>query len=103
MSNRLRKLFDRQQRRKNQIFDEIKEADISTLHPTLGKDDLCKALVAQYLSHDGYVETAQAFAEEVRSETAALRVSPESPVDSYLAVEEDHDAANRQRESIKQA
>ena len=69
------------------------------MHPTLNKEDLCKALVAQYLSHDGYVETAQAFAEEVRQETTTLLGTPDSPVDNYLAVEEDHDAANRQRMS----
>ena len=85
------------QRQQEQLLDEINSVDVSTLHPTLDKDDLCKALVAQYLSHDGYVETAQAFAEEVRRETAALHGTPESSIDRYLAVEEDHDAANRQR------
>ena len=67
------------------------------MHPTLNKDDLCKALVAQYLSHDGYIETARAFAGEVRGESIALRGRPESKLEDYLSMEEDHDAMNRQR------
>lgn len=67
------------------------------LHPTLDKDDLCKALVAQYLSHDGYVETARAFAGEVRAEAIALRGRPEPKLENFLSVDEDHDATNRQR------
>lgn len=66
------------------------------LHHTLNKDDLCKALVAQYLSHDGYVETARAFAGEVKAEATALRGRPEPQLEKYLSVEEDHDATNRQ-------
>lgn len=72
---------------------------MSNLHPTLNKDELCKALVAQYLSHDGYVETARAFASEVRAEATALRGSPELKLEGYLSVEEDHDAVNRQRKA----
>ncbi len=64
----------------------------------LNKDELCKALVAQYLSHDGYVETARAFAKEVRAEAKALRGTSKSKLEGYLSVEEDHDAMNRQRE-----
>ena len=55
--------------------------------------------MAQYLSHDGYVETARAFASEVRAEAKALRGTPESKLESYLSMEEDQDAVNRQRES----
>lgn len=78
------------------IREEINAADISNLHPTLKKDDLCKALVAQYLSHDGYAETAKAFATEVRAEAINLRGAPESQLEPYLSVEEDRDAMNRQ-------
>lgn len=92
-------LTDILKRERQGIVDEINSADVSNLHPILTKDDLCKALVAQYLSHDGYVETAKAFASEVRAENTALRGSSESPLDGYLAVEEDHDTARRQRTS----
>ena len=78
---------------------EINAANVSNLHPTLNKDDLCKALVAQYLSHDGYVETARAFASEVRAEARALRGSQKPSIENFLSMEEDHDAINRQRTS----
>lgn len=79
-------------------MDEINAADlVSNLHPTLNRDELCKALVAQYLSHDGYVETARAFAREVRAEATVLRGPHESKLEGYLSMEEDHDAMNRQR------
>lgn len=55
--------------------------------------------MAQYLSHDGYVETARAFASEVRAEETALRGSPDLELEGYLSVEEDHDAMNRQRKT----
>lgn len=79
------------------IIEEINAADVSNLHPILNNDELCKALVAQYLSHDGYVETARAFASEVRAEATALRGAPESKLEGFLCVEEDHDAMNRQQ------
>lgn len=53
--------------------------------------------MAQYLSHDGYVETARAFAKEVRAEARALKGTPEPNLEGYLSMEEDHDAMNRQR------
>ena len=55
-----------------------------------------KELVAQFLAHDGYVETAKAFKEEVQSEANALRSIPTTSFDSF-EVEEDVDAVNRQR------
>lgn len=51
-------------------------------------------LVAQFLAHDGYVETARAFAEEVRQENSALQ-NGRRPLNQYAA-EEDLDATNRQ-------
>ena len=53
--------------------------------------------MAQYLSHDGYVETARAFAHEIRAEATALRGTHDVKLEGYLSVEEDHDAMNRQR------
>lgn len=88
---------DMRQREKQHIHNEIDKTNVSTLHPTLGKEDLCRALVAQYLSHDGYVETAKAFASEVRAESTALTGRPEPKLEDYLSMEEDHDAMHRQR------
>ena len=51
--------------------------------------------MAQFLAHDGYVETARAFAEEVAAESAALQNGREEPLKMY-EVEEDVEAVNRQ-------
>jgi hypothetical protein len=51
-------------------------------------------LVAQFLAHDGYVETAHAFAQEVATETAALQSGHGAPLKKY-EVEEDHHAVHR--------
>jgi hypothetical protein len=61
---------------------------------------LIKELVAQFLAHDGYVETARAFTEEVQSEDHALRSGSVTSVVDDVAVGEDLDAVNRQRISI---
>jgi hypothetical protein len=55
---------------------------------------LLQELVAQFLAHDGYVETARAFAEEVATETAALQSGQREPLKKY-EVEEDREAMNR--------
>jgi hypothetical protein len=52
-------------------------------------------LVAQYLAHDGYVETARAFGEEIIDEARALANDDNATV-SYQEVVEDLDALNRQ-------
>ncbi|KAJ4292621.1 hypothetical protein N0V90_009284 [Kalmusia sp. IMI 367209] len=54
------------------------------------------SLIGQYLAHDGYVETARAFAEEVLDEVKALAVDDKADI-PYLETEEDVDAINRQR------
>lgn len=50
--------------------------------------------MAQFLAHDGYVETARAFAEEVKQENSSLQ-NGRRPLNQYEA-EEDLDATNRQ-------
>lgn len=52
-------------------------------------------LVAQFLAHDGYVETAKIFAQEVQDEKRALQTSGEVSM-KELEVEDDVDAINRQ-------
>jgi hypothetical protein len=48
------------------------------------------------LQHDGYVETARAFAEELQAEKAALRLDPDEPIEG-INIRDDEDAHNRQR------
>ncbi|KAF2259807.1 Ran-binding protein-like protein [Lojkania enalia] len=52
-------------------------------------------LVGQYLAHDGYVETARAFAEEVIEEARALTGNDGEL--GYIEAAEDLDAINRQK------
>ncbi|KAF2128100.1 SPRY-domain-containing protein [Dothidotthia symphoricarpi CBS 119687] len=53
-------------------------------------------LVSQYLAHDGYVDTARAFAEEITDEARAL-ANDESNSMPYPEAVEDLDALNRQK------
>lgn len=52
-------------------------------------------LINQYLAHDGYVETAQAFAEEIVDETRALANDDDATM-PYQEAAEDQDALQRQ-------
>lgn len=78
------------------IREEIISANFSRLYPPLDENALIKELVAQFLAHDGYVETARAFAGEVQSAENTLRGGSATSFD-HFAVEEDRDAVNRQR------
>ncbi|KAF1924786.1 ran-binding protein [Didymella exigua CBS 183.55] len=53
-------------------------------------------LISQYLAHDGYVETAQAFAEEIVDGARALANDDDATIPYQEAVE-DVDALNRQK------
>ncbi|KAK4121115.1 SPRY-domain-containing protein [Parathielavia appendiculata] len=78
------------------IIEEIRLADTSWLVDGLSETDLIQQLVLQFLQHDGYVETARAFAEELQEEKKALRLTPDEPVQG-INVRDDEDAHNRQR------
>ena len=84
------------QSQSSKVRDEINATNVSSLHPSLNEDSLIKELVAQFLAHDGYVETAKAFAAEVRAEANALRNSSNTVL-SGVEIEDDLDAVNRQR------
>jgi hypothetical protein len=66
------------------------------LAPPLNETELIQSLVLQFLTHDGYVETARAFAEEISSEKRALSLDPEAVIPSF-DLKEDEDAGHRQR------
>lgn len=83
---------------KADIGKEINSVDVSKLFPPLDENSLLKELVAQFLAHDGYVETRKAFAEEVLTEEDTLKSGRATTLDNY-AVEEDSDAVNRQRKT----
>lgn len=76
------------------IQAEINNTSTDTLQPPLDESALLQELVAQFLAHDGYVETAHAFAKEVATETSALQNGHGTPLKKY-EVEEDHHAVHR--------
>jgi hypothetical protein len=80
------------------IQAEINATSTDTLQPPLNESALLQELVAQFLAHDGYVETARAFAEEVATETTALQNGQREPLKKY-EVEEDREAINRNSNS----
>ncbi|KAI0024256.1 SPRY domain-containing protein [Xylariomycetidae sp. FL0641] len=77
--------------------DAIAETSFGRLaSPPKDETDLIQQLVLQFLQHDGYVETARAFAEEIHAEKAALRVDANTPL-MGINVRDDEDAHHRQR------
>ncbi|EEQ33175.1 SPRY domain containing protein [Microsporum canis CBS 113480] len=84
----------------NEKYDvqrSIQMTELSTLHPTLDETEFMQKLVAQFLAHDGYVETAKVFAKEVQYEKRALQNSKDVPSLKGLELEDDIDAVNRQK------
>lgn len=86
-------------RERANLEKEINLTKTSKLRPPLDEFALIQELVAQYLAHDGYVETAKAFAEEVHAEARALQSDRNNPAKARLT-EEDIEATNRQSKSI---
>ncbi|PNY28842.1 Ran-binding protein 10 [Tolypocladium capitatum] len=84
----------REQREK--IQKAIESTDTSRLEPGMNETDLIQTLVLQFLQHDGYVETARAFAEDMRTQKEALNLDPNVKVDG-INIKDDEDANNRQR------
>lgn len=66
----------------------------------MGETDLIQALVMQFLQHDGYVETAKAFATDLKVQTEALTVNAQ-PKAAIINIRDDEDADNRQRKLAK--
>ncbi|KAI0838710.1 SPRY-domain-containing protein [Hypoxylon sp. FL0890] len=64
--------------------------------PPMGETELIQQLVLQFLQHDGYVETARAFAEEIHAEKQALQIDQRTPVPG-ISIRDDEDAHHRQR------
>ncbi|KAL8950276.1 MAG: hypothetical protein Q9222_003680 [Ikaeria aurantiellina] len=78
------------------IQDAINTTNIASLHSFADENAFLKELVAQFLAHDGFVETAKAFAGEVQRESGALQIDRNAQIDEST-LEEDLDASNRQQ------
>ena len=79
------------------ISKEIDATPISALrlNPPMDESTLVQELVADFLAHDGYVETAKAYAEEVRAHSRPLQNGNGSVSQNFVA-DEDYDAIYRQ-------
>lgn len=77
------------------MCNEINNHPTAGLCPSLDEAALIQALVSQYLAHDGYVDTARAFSDDVQNEARAL-VSGRPDNIKSLDLKEDTDAINRQ-------
>ncbi|TKA70907.1 hypothetical protein B0A55_07483 [Friedmanniomyces simplex] len=77
------------------IMAKIDKADVSALHPPDTEGTLIHKLIGQYLAHEGYVDTAKAFAKDVHEQQQSLFRDPQpfTPPDS----EDDIHAINRQK------
>jgi hypothetical protein len=83
---------------KSAVMDEINKTSVTSLCPPLNETELIHRLIAQYLAHDGYIDTARAFAEEVAQENQNLvkGISTAAADSRDLEPEEDLDAIQRQ-------
>ncbi|KAK2615937.1 hypothetical protein N8I77_002658 [Diaporthe amygdali] len=89
-------MFDIDSKEIRQLEKEIEQADTTKLAPPLNETELIQQLVLQFLQHDGYVETARAFAREIQSEKQSLCLDPNEQVPG-IDIKDDEDANNRQR------
>ncbi|KAI1764467.1 SPRY-domain-containing protein [Hypoxylon sp. FL1150] len=84
-------------REQAKIRTAINQTSVERLvSPQMGETELIQQLVLQFLQHDGYVETARAFAEEIHDEKKALQIDPQTPVPG-INIKDDEDAHHRQR------
>ncbi|KAK6340236.1 hypothetical protein TWF730_002001 [Orbilia blumenaviensis] len=78
---------------RKKALQEISDSQVKSLCPPLDEAALIQSLVSSYLQHEGFVETAKAFAEDLQAEQNALsnRGKPKP-----LELMEDKDAIRRQ-------
>ncbi|TQN75296.1 Ran-binding protein 10 [Colletotrichum shisoi] len=81
---------------KQRVHSEISQTSTASLVQAMNETELIQALVLQFLQHDGYVETARAFAEEINAEKKALSLDPDAPIEG-INVKDDEHANKRQR------
>lgn len=76
------------------ILADIDQTDVSHLHSPDDEHALIHNLIGQYLAHEGYVETAKAFAEDIEQQQQEFegRTQP-----LRLSTEDDQHAIHRQR------
>ncbi|KAL8692549.1 MAG: hypothetical protein Q9218_002442 [Villophora microphyllina] len=83
-------------RERTAINEEINATSSSSLHSQVDESTFLKELVAQFFDHEGFIETAKAFQDEVQAESRALQTGIEA-LSINVPTEEDLDASNRQK------
>lgn len=84
---------------KASVTKDLAKAKITTLQMQRDENSLIQELVAHFLAHGGYVETAKAFADEMRREKESLNNA--LPATAPTAPErDDTDAVHRQSELL---
>jgi len=86
---------DKMETEKSNVAKDIAKAKPSSLQEQRDESSLIQELVMQFLAHDGYVETAKAFAEEIQKEKESL--SNAIPSSAAEPERDDTDAVHRQR------
>ncbi|KAI1347003.1 ran-binding protein [Xylaria sp. FL0043] len=85
------------EKEQNLIKQAISRTSIEKLvSPRMNETELIQQLVLQFLQHDGYVETAREFAQEIQAEQHALNSDPNVPA-MEINIKDDGDAHQRQR------
>ncbi|UZP35980.1 hypothetical protein NXS19_003796 [Fusarium pseudograminearum] len=87
---------DMMREEREKVRKAIQATDGSAIQPDWSETDLIQHLVLQFLQHDGYVETARAFAEDMAIQKEALNLDANSVIE-YQSDRDDEDANNRQR------
>lgn len=87
------------QEQRAKIQSEIDATTTVQLDQQLNESELLQSVVLQFLQHDGYVETARAFADDIRAEKEALSLSTDDKV-TGTSIKDDEDANNRQRKYL---
>ncbi|KAI1290615.1 ran-binding protein [Xylaria venustula] len=81
----------------NMIKQAIARTSVEKLVSSrMNETELIQQLVLQFLQHDGYVETAREFAQEIQAEQHALNSDPSVPI-MGINIKDDDDAHQRQR------
>lgn len=84
---------------RGKVVKQILETDTSRLEPGLNETDLIHTLVMQFLQHDGYIETARAFADDLKVQNDALTAQNPTRRPPGMDIRDDEDANNRQSKS----
>lgn len=86
--------LDDVQNERIKVRNEVNRTSVTSLESSLDERSLIQELIAQYLAHDGYVETARAFADEVHGQRQSL--SEHSQPLKMFDPSQDIHAVNRQ-------